>query len=81
MRITGSRVGKWLLAMTLFLGVAMGTATVYAMDCFSQCQDCRIWYFDCGACGGDGCNGWGAACGSFCWKCGGDGEYQCQPLR
>jgi len=81
MRTLGRRLRKWFLAMALFLGVAMGTATLYAVDCRYECYDCVIWYLDCDVCGGSGCGGGGVGGDWYCWRCGGgEGEFECEPV-
>jgi hypothetical protein len=72
------RLRTWAMAVGLFAAVAFGTAKVYALDCVYHCEECTIVYLDCGACGGDDCDGWGAACSAFCWDCG--GGMECEPL-
>lgn len=78
MKLTGRALRTWVLGLGLFVGVAVSTSRVFAIDCFANCQDCVLFYQGCGACGGDGCSAWGAGCTEFCWSCGGE-KPQCQP--
>lgn len=75
------RMRGWTLALMLFIGIGLTTAKVYAVDCFSQCDTCTITYLHCGACGGDGCDAWGAGCDGYCYSCTGDGGGKgCVPI-
>lgn len=65
-------------AVVLFAGVGVGTARVFAVTCAYTCGSCHIVYVDCGACGGDDCEGVGFSCTKVCWDCGSGQE--CAPV-
>ena len=67
-----------IVTLGAFTAIAVTAPKAYAIDCITTCQDCEIVYLDCGACGGEACSGWGAACRSFCWTCG-NGDHGCAP--
>jgi hypothetical protein len=74
-----ARTGPTLLvALALFISVSLGTATVFAVDCISECGGCTNVRLDCDVCGGEGCSDWGIGCDWSCWDCG--SGFDCNPI-